>query len=234
VGLVDVAAAAGTEVVADPPSLPFGVPLGAGNQVNFDVTLRNVSERRLEIAVKPNSAGSGARVQILPSRIVLDPGEETTVGVFGRVDTLPAAPGGLRGAIRVVPEFAAPFRVRWGIAVPVRGKRLLATPRLSQTTFAPSDANPAVLSIVAGRVDGTAAAPALLPLEQLQLDLFHGHRLLGTIARVRDLLPGRYAFGLTGRGPRGKQLPRGSYSVRLVATAVTGEQETRTIRFHIR
>jgi hypothetical protein len=233
-GLPDVATAAGTEVVADPPSLPFGVPLGTGNQVNFDVTLRNVSRRRLEIAVKPNSAGSGARLEILPARVVLGPGEETSVGVFGRVRTLPTAPGGLEGAIRIVPEFAAPFRVRWGIAVPVRGKPLLAAPRLSQTTFAPSDANPAVLTVVAGRVDGTASAPGLLPLELLQIDLFHDDRLLGTIARVRDLLPGRYAFGLTGRGPRGKQLPRGSYSVRLVATSVTGEQQTKTVRFHIR
>jgi subtilisin family serine protease len=233
-GGIDVAAAAGTEVVADPPTLPLGVPLGTGNQVNFDLTLHNVSRRRLEISLRPNSAGSGAAIQILPDRLVLGPGQAGSVGVFGRVETLPAAPGGLSGAIRVVPEFAAPFRVRWAIAVPVRGKPLLGTPRLSQTTFAPSDANPAVLTIAAGRVDGTASAPALLPLEQLQLDLFHDDRLLGTIARVRDLLPGRYAFGLTGRGPRGRQLPRGSYSVRLVATSVTGEQETKTVRFHIR
>ena len=48
-----------------------------------------------------------------------------------------------------------------------------------------------------------------MPLEELRIDLFHSDRLLGTIARLRDVLPGRYAFGLTGRGPRGRQLPRG-------------------------
>jgi hypothetical protein len=156
------------------------------------------------------------------------------VGVFGRVQTLPSAPGGLSGALRIVPKFAAPFRVRWAIALPVEGKPLLTQLRLSQTTFVPSDANPAVLSVVAGRVDGTAAAPQLLPLEELRIDLFHADRLLGTIARVRDLLPGLYAFGLTGRGPRGKQLPPGEYSVRLQATPVTGPDEAKTIRFHIR
>jgi hypothetical protein len=88
--------------------------------------------------------------------------------------------------------------------------------------------------VVAGRVDGIAASPQLMPLEQLQIDLFHGDRLLGTIARVRDLLPGQYAFGLTGRGPRGGRLPPGSYSVRLEATAVTGESGSQTVRFHIR
>src|SRR5262249_44824362 len=103
-----------------------------------------------------------------------------------------------------------------------------------QTTFAPSDANPAVLTFVAGRVDGSTEAPQLLPLEELRLDLFHDNRLLGTIARVRDLLPGEYAFGLTGRGPRGRQLPRGNYSVRIVATPVAGAEDALAVRFHIR
>ena len=233
-GLVDVAAAAGTEVVVDPPSVGFGIPLGTGNQVNVDVTVRNVSRRRLKIDFDPRSAGSGARLQILPASLALAPGESASVGVFGRVPVLPSTPGGLSGAFRVVPQFAAPFRIRWAIALPVQDKPLLSGLHLSQTTFAPSDANPAVLSVVAGRVDGTAASPQLVPLEQLQLDLYHGDRLLGTIARIRDLLPGQYAFGLTGRSPRGGQLPPGSYSVRLEATAVTDQTDHQTVRFHIR
>ena len=32
---------------------------------------------------------------------------------------------------------------------------------------------------------------------------------LGLLARLRDLLPGRYVFGLTGRGPGGAVLPPG-------------------------
>jgi subtilisin family serine protease len=233
-GPIDLAAAAATEIVVDPPALPFGVPLGAGNQVNIDVRVRNVSRRRLELDLDPADAGSGVRLTLMPERLALGPGESATVGVFGRAQSLPRAPGGLAGAIRVVPEFGAAFRVRWAIAVPVQDRPLLARARLSQTTFAPSDANPAVLTVVAGRVDGTAAAPQLLPLEELRVDLFHDDRLLGTIARVRDLLPGRYAFGLTGRGPRGRQLPPGSYSVRLTATAVTGVEDAETVRFHIR
>jgi hypothetical protein len=233
-GPVDVSAAAGTEVVVDPPSVGLGVPLGSGNQVNLDVTVRNVSRRRLRIDFEAASTGSGARLQILPASMTLDPGESAPVGVFGRVPVLPEAPGALSGAFRVVPRFAAPFRVRWAIAVPVQGKPLLSGLQLSQTTFSPSDANPAVLTVVAGRVDGIAASPQLMPLEQLRIDLFHGNRLLGMIARVRDLLPGQYAFGLTGRGPRGGRLPPGSYSVRLEATAVTGESGSQTVRFHIR
>ncbi len=233
-GLVDVAAAAGTEVVVDPPSVAFGVPVGVGNQVDADVTLRNVSRRRLVVSLDPASAGSGARLTLLPAKLTLAPGATATGTVLGRVPALPAAPGGLAGAFRVVPEFAAPFRVRWAISLPVTGKPLLTRLRLSQTTFAPSDANPAVLSFVAGRVDGSDDQPQLLPLEELRLDLYHDDRFLGTIARVRDLLPGRYAFGLTGRGPRGRRLPAGNYSVRLVATPVAGPDDQATVRFHIR
>ncbi len=38
---------------------------------------------------------------------------------------------------------------------------------------------------------------------------------LGVVARLRHLLPGRYAFGLTGRGPAGKRLKPGRYELRL-------------------
>lgn len=41
------------------------------------------------------------------------------------------------------------------------------------------------------------------------------------LARLRDLLPGRYSIGLTGRGPGGAKLEPGRYAVRLVAHAVT-------------
>ena len=66
-----------------------------------------------------------------------------------------------------------------------------------------------MLTVVAGRVDGTAERPQLLPLEQLAIELYRGDKYLGRLALVRDLLPGRYAFGITGRGPGGRRLPRG-------------------------
>jgi hypothetical protein len=232
-GLVDVAAAAATEIVVDPPALAFGAPLGRGNQVNQDVTVRNVTRRRLKIELDPAGKGTGARISVSPRVVTLAPGESTQVGIFGRVPVLPAAPGGLFGAFRVVPEYAAPFRVRWAIAVPADSRPLLSRLRLSQTTFVPSDANPAVLTFVAGRVDGVDV-PELLPLERLELELYKGDRLLGSLATLRNLLPGRYAFGLTGRGPRGATLRRGEYAVELVATSVTGREQDAVVRFRIR
>ena len=40
---------------------------------------------------------------------------------------------------------------------------------------------------------------------------------LGLLVRMRDLLPGRYAFGLTGRDPQGNRLPAGEYTLTLTA-----------------
>jgi len=46
---------------------------------------------------------------------------------------------------------------------------------------------------------------------------------LGVLTRLHDLLPGRYAFGVTGRGPRGNELAEGAYVLRLVAHPVAGD-----------
>ena len=110
-----------------------------------------------------------------------------------------------------------------GCVVPVKGRPLLAGVRLSQTTFVPSDVNPSLLDVSAGRVDGTVEQPQLLPLTTLAIELLRGDgRPLGTLVTLRDVLPGRYRFGITGRDAKGRPLRPGSYSVRVVATPVGG------------
>jgi hypothetical protein len=69
-------------------------------------------------------------------------------------------------------------------------------------------------------VSSTEAGDEIEPVGVLDAELWRGSTRLGTIARLRDLLPGRYAIGLTGRGPDGHVLPPGRYSIRLVARAV--------------
>jgi hypothetical protein len=52
---------------------------------------------------------------------------------------------------------------------------------------------------------------------------------------MRYVLPGRYTFGLTGRGPDGQVLPPGSYSVRVVAYPVdTGLASRRKLNFTLK
>ena len=73
-----------------------------------------------------------------------------------------------------------------------------------------------------------------MPLEQLTIELYRGKRRLGRLALVRDLLPGRYSFGITGRGPGGARLPPGEYSLRLTATPVGGgETDEQIVPFTI-
>ena len=235
-GVVDVPAAVATELIADPSTLALGSAFGNGAQVGAALTLRNVSRRWLDITLDPAAAGSGADVTLTESHVVIPPGSDAVVGVLATVPTLPAIPGALTGAIRVVPQFAKAFRVPWAIAVPVRDRPLLGNVHLSQTTFVPSDVNPSVLDVSAGRVDGTIAQPQLLPLAKLEIDLVRGDgRPLGTLAVLRDVLPGRYRFGITGRDAKGRLLRPGSYQVRVVATPVGGgPPDTVDVPFRIR
>jgi hypothetical protein len=73
-------------------------------------------------------------------------------------------------------------------------------------------------------------------VRQLDLDLFTAKgKRLGLLARLRDLLPGRYAFGLTGRGPHGRALRPGRYRVKLLAWHTTGgPPDVRSVAFTIR
>jgi hypothetical protein len=106
---------------------------------------------------------------------------------------------------------------------------------LSTRVFTASDRKPAILSLVAGRVDGSAERPQLLPLARLEIVLYRGKRRIGTLVRLRDVLPGRYAFGLTGRGPRGSRLAKGSYVVRLLGVPVGGgPATTQSVPFRLR
>ena len=103
---------------------------------------------------------------------------------------------------------------------------VLGAVRLSGGAFTPSDRSPAVLSLVAGRVDGPPERPQILPLQRLDVELYRGPRRLGRLVRLRDLLPGRYALGVTGRGPGGARLRPGAYVLRVLGVPVGGGSAT--------
>ena len=70
------------------------------------------------------------------------------------------------------------------------------------------------LDVVLGRADGTR---------------------VGLLARLRDVLPGRYTFGLTGRGPDGQVLRPGPYVATVLAYPVDGGRpSTRKVGFTLR
>jgi hypothetical protein len=104
---------------------------------------------------------------------------------------------------------------------------LVGEVELSHHEFSPSDRAPVVLAFRAGRVDKALDGELIEPVGLLELELWSAEgRRLGVLARMHDVLPGRYAFGLTGRGPHGKVLPAGTYVIRLRAHPVDGEDGT--------
>ena len=222
-GTVDPSGAAAVELVADPPIVGLGAALEKGAEVRRRVTLRNVSRRALVMTIEPGPADAAdIVVEVVPRVARLRPGASVRVVVSVAVPLLPRPPAALRGVLRVKIRSGATLQVPWTIAVPLPKPDLIPSARLSSKTFEPSDVEPAVLTIVAGRVDGSAERPQLLPLEELSIDLYRGDRRVGLLALVRDLLPGRYSFGITGRGVNGRRLPPGAYALRLTATPVGG------------
>ena len=95
------------------------------------------------------------------------------------------------------------------MALPVQGSALIGAVSLSDRSFRASDRAPAVLTVQAGQVRDLAGRRQLRPVARLDVELWRGDERLGVLARLRDVLPGRYTFGLTGRGPRGGTLPAG-------------------------
>jgi len=222
-GTLDPAGAVAVELVADPPTVGLGAAFAENATVRRVITLRNVSRRSLSITIEPGTADAAdIVVETRPTAARLKPGASVRVSVVAGVPLLPRAPAALGGALRVKVRAGSTLRVPWTIVVPLTNRDLIRSARLSSRTFEPSDLEPTVLTVVAGRVDGTAERPQLQPLEELAIDLYRGDRRLGMLALVRDVLPGRYSFGITGRGANGRRLPPGEYALRLKATPVGG------------
>jgi hypothetical protein len=93
-----------------------------------------------------------------------------------------------------------------------------------------------VLALRIGRVLHLAAGDSIQPVLRLDLVLLDGKgRPMGLLARERDLLPGRYAFGLPGRGPGGSLLKPGAHRLRLLAWPTTGGRPSvASVSFEIR
>jgi hypothetical protein len=111
---------------------------------------------------------------------------------------------------------------------------LLGAVRLSVKSFRASDQAPAVLSVRAGGVAKLGAMRQLQPLERLDVELWWRNRRIGLLARLRDVLPGSYAFGITGRGPFGRVLKPERYRLRVLAVPPAGRLAARSLAFRIR
>jgi hypothetical protein len=228
-GLVDPMHAATAEIAVEPATLAFGRADGPEWSAVRTVTVRNVSSRPLTLSfgLLTNTAVSDLAFSADPARLTLAPGaaRDVTMGVSASGDESPAGAGGL---IIVSADGAQPVRVPWAIARREADRApLVGDVQLSHQEFSPSDSAPVVLAFRAGRVDPGLDGDLIEPVGLLELELWTADgRRLGVLARLRDVLPGRYAFGLTGRAPSGKVLSEGAYVIRLRAHPVDGDDGT--------
>ena len=227
-GYVDARRAAAAELVVEPSSLAFGRADGADWNAVRTVAVTNVSTRRLDVGfgVVADSAEVPVGFSAVPARFVLEPGATAEVTLTVSAGDVP--PAGAGGALVVSAAGAQAARVPWAIAHrSAESPPLVGDVQLSHSDFAPSTSAPVVLAFRAGRVDSTPDGEMIEPVGLLELELWTAQgRRLGVLARLRDVLPGRYAFGLTGRGPDGKVLSDGTYVIRLRAHPVDGDDGT--------
>jgi minor extracellular serine protease Vpr len=233
-GLVDVGAAASSELSAWPTTLAFGRAQGDGWHSTRLLTLHNISTRKFRVRIR-SEGDTGLAVQAFPRRVRLKPGGTTVVRLVARLRGVPPAAGSAEGAVVLQPRGSGSLHVPWAITFGRATQPLISEVALSATAFRPSDTLPAVLTFQAGSVSQSPAGPQVQPLARLDVELWHGSEKLGLLARNRDLLPGRYEYAITGRDPDGNLLTQGRYRIRLLAYPTAGGRPGREwVRFRIK
>ena len=232
-GLVDLRAAVQQELLAEPSLLSFGAVSGPSG-AERSVRVTNVSTRRLSVSVGSAAiAPKGVEITIDPARMQIGPGRSATFVVRADTADLSSEAGAATGELVLRVADSPEVHVPWTVAVPP-AVDLVSKIRVETTGTRVSDATPAALSFVAGSVTA-APDPQVRAVELLEVELWRGDTRVGVIARRRELLPGRYTFGLTGRGPTGERLRRGKYTIRLVAHPGDGtRRQADTVEYRVR
>src|SRR4051794_7555505 len=238
-GLVDVGAATAGEIAASPSSLSLGRSTGAGWRVKTSFTVTNLSTRSLRLTFAARTQDEGAAAvdfRVRPGRVKLARGKSVTVRLSAITASAPVGAATTDGAVVVEVEGGGGIRIPWAIAFGPADINLVSSATLSSRSFAASDNRPALLAVDAGRVLAVAGRPELRPVSRLDVELWRSDGTeVGTLARLRDVLPGRYTFGLTGRGPDGQLLAPGTYQIRIVAFPVdVGKASRRRLDFTLR
>ncbi|MBV8479631.1 MAG: S8 family serine peptidase, partial [Actinobacteria bacterium] len=227
-GAVDVGAAAAGELAASPATLALGVSSAPGRTVRASFALTNLSTRPLPVAlgIQTQDEGSAAiSFSLRPRRVVLAPGRSTLVRLVAVTASRAIGTRTTDGAVVASVGGGGTIRVPWAIAFGPR-PNLIRAVTLSR----------ARLTVDAGAVLDVAGRREIWPLERLDVDLrAAGGPEIGRIARLQDVLPGRYVFGITGRGPDGAQLKPGRYLVTVAAYPTDGGPPSRrTLEFGLR
>ena len=206
------------EIAAQPSTLGFGIWEGPRWHATRAVTVRNVSTRRLQLSIKPVSDGESEALtfKVVPDHLSLGIGRSARVQV---TVTAPAAPRArlISGVLQVAAAGSETLRVPWALSFRRYSANLVPRVTISDRSFKPSDTNPAVLTVQAGNLVRDHGLQ-IQPVARLDVLLYTADgRYVGVMARLRNLLPGSYSFGITGRGPTSARLAAGTYELRLAA-----------------
>ena len=218
-GTFRLGASAVGEVAAQPTTLGFGIWGGPRWHGTRTLVVRNVSSRRLQLSVSvvSNVDPEALGFKVTPDRLVLGIGAAARVKV--RI-VAPSPPGAttVTGVIRIAAAGSETLRVPWALGFQKPPTNLIAHVSLNSRSFKQSDTRPAVLTVQAGNVVRQGDALEVQPVSRLDVLLYTaGGRFIGLLTRLRDVLPGSYSFGITGRGPTSAPLQPGAYELRLAA-----------------
>ena len=201
--------------------------------------MTNLSTRPLPLALGVRTLGEGAAAvdfSLRPGRITLAKGKSVLVRLNAITASAPSGDATAEGTVLVAVRGGGGIRIPWAIAFGRADVNLIAGATMSQRSFHASDTKPILLAVDAGRVLDAGGRPDIRPVRQLDVVLYRSNgAAVGLLARLRDVLPGRYTFGLTGRGPDGQLLAPGNYELRLRAFPVDqGPPYRRRLRFSVR
>ena len=212
-GLVDLAAARSAEVSAEPATVSLGI--GATKQV---VVVRNLSPLPRTVSLSVDGPAT-----VHPQQVTIEPGGSRRIVVSASADASPP-----QGAVLLtVDGGGTPIRVPWAGSFEPPGD-LVSDVRLSSSTLSSRALAPALLTVRLGRLTESSGSVAVTPVARFDVQLVDGNgQPLGLLTRLRDALPGTYAFALTGRTPSGSPLAPGRYTLRLLAFPTDGGRPTR-------
>jgi hypothetical protein len=225
-------------VAASTTALAFGPWTGPKWSSTQTMVVTNVSTRKLAMSLSSTSSGDSSALQftVAPYQMTLGAGQSRIVNVTVTSPTPPDA-SLLTGAIVIAPSGSQALRVPWAVSFKAPATNLIVNASLDHVAFKPSDLAPAILTVRAGALDSSDGGLQIEPVGRMDLLLYtSGGRFIGRLAELRDLLPGAYSFGITGRAPTSVPLAPGNYELRLEAWPTSPADATpsrATVKFTI-
>jgi hypothetical protein len=235
-GLPSAATASAVTVSTRPATLSLGRP-GADGVAHGELVVENLTDsaRTLALGLQRDAAGdaTGLTAAIDPARFVLAPHAVATLPVAVRLQTPAAAVGVAGGWIVITPDAGPAQHVPIAVALPVAPVAPIRTATIAPGVLAAGAKATLTLAL------GSAAAPGdgtvrLAAVRQLTLELYSGKRRIVVLYSARDLLPGRYTFGIRPVGAGGTALEAGRYRIVVRATGSDGEQARTSLPLRVR